>query len=263
MKPTYNLRESVYVKQCLKCLHIWNPNSYLRKDGTPRTRCPKCHSNQMHDTRLYPPPIIVREDLLMLTDGEYPQRYSPRTAYEEMWCNPKTTIDEKTGVRLAVCRGFASIKWGHYVILKERGVAGEWMSTCEEEHEYAIKAVEKCSNNARVFIAGLGLGLILLYLAKSRKARGVIVAEINQTIIDLVEPRLRRWFSERYPDFNWKVIHGDAFRVIKDLGKFDWIYVDIWSKRVSASEIREAKERMAPYLTKEGIITCWMEDESH
>lgn len=137
------------------------------------------------------------------------------------------------------------------------------MTTDKEEHQSMIVAMQSCPQNAKVFIGGLGLGLILLYLAKSNNTKEVLVAEISQKVIDAIEPRLRLWFNEYYPSFKWQVIRGDALEEVKKHGKFDWIFFDIWSNPHQTYKDQpkeeEIKKIARPYLTKHGKLTLWTE----
>jgi spermidine synthase len=135
------------------------------------------------------------------------------------------------------------------------------MTTEKQEHESMELALKECPENARVFIGGLGLGLILLKLAQSKKAREVLVAEREQRVISVVEPIIRRWFKVHYPDFNWKVICGDALEEVGKHGKWDWIFFDIWSNAYSAQKDEptpeDVKTKAKPFLTERGRLTIW------
>jgi len=249
--------EKKHVHQCLKCWHIWEIGKYLRKDGTERKRCPRCNSNQTVFTELNPTRIVVREDLLMLTEGQYPYKYCPKTSAEELFGHQGDIVNEN-GVRIFVSRGWADRNYGHYVyLIVDKKL---WMTTDKDENESIMEAVKECPNNARVFIAGLGLGLVLLHLAKSRKAREVLVVEIEPRVIKYVEPRVRKWLSKHYPDFNWKVICGNALEEVSKHGKFDWIFFDIWSgrnPRKGEPSEDEVISKALPYLTPRGKLTLW------
>jgi len=229
-----------------------------------RTTCPKCGRRSTCWTRLYPTLIVPREDLLMLTYGQYPRRYCPRTSLEELELPPWCIIAKKRNVRLFVSRGWTDPCYGHYVYLLEGKIG--WMMTQKEEDELMRKAVEECPSDARrVFIGGLGLGLVLLHLAKSGKVEEeAVVAEINEDIIELVEPRIRWWFGRHYPEFNskLKVVHGDALKLVGELGPFDWIFQDLWDCFSSLEKrakplLERVREASLPHLTERGVLTCW------
>lgn len=246
------------VHQCLKCWHKWKIGERVRSDGKDRTRCPKCNSTQTLITQINPTAIVLKEDLLMFTNGQYPQKYCPKTTAEELFSDKGLVINHD-GVKIFISRGWCNKNKGHYVYLLVDGKL--WMTTDYEETESMELAVKQCPQNAKVYIAGLGLGLILLKLAQSKKTKEVLVVERDQRVIDIVEPIIRRWFNVHYPHFNWNVIHGDALEEIEKHGKWDWIFFDIWSdadathKDEPQPEVVQAKA--TPYLTEKGRLTIW------
>lgn len=124
------------------------------------------------------------------------------------------------------------------------------MITNVDEHLSAEKAVTKCPHAARAFIGGLGLGLVLLYLALSGKAREIIVIDIDERVIHLFKEQIMRWFDTNYPDFNLVIEEGDAFKEIGKHGKFDWIYIDL-----TGFHKREFAKLSRPHLTDNGVFT--------
>ncbi len=250
-----------YVMQCYKCLHKWPMGTHLRKDGEQRTTCPECGARMANFTRLNPTTIQVRDDLLMLTDDQYPERYCPSTGYEEiMAANFDRFIVDRVGkAKLFVSRGWESFYYGHYVYLSEGGIM--WMTSDKDERDSILWAVvEKCPDNARVFTAGLGLGVMLLYLAKSGKSVEVVVAERSGDIIELIEPKIRPWLQRRFPSFKWTVIQGDALDLVASCGKFDWIFFDIWmasTLREGEITVEETRNASMPYLAPGGVFTAW------
>jgi len=127
--------------------------------------------------------------------------------------------------------------------------------------------MKECPENSRVFIAGLGLGLILLVLAKSKKAFSTLVVEKERRVIKHIEPRLQYWFDKFYPDFRWHVVEEDAYSYIRHADpniKFGWMFWDIWPQMFSndaswRAEVKEIDEICKPFLGKEGKVTCWIE----
>jgi len=248
-----DLKNSGVLKQCIKCRHIWRPETHLRKDGMVAKRCPKCGSNQTLDTHKIVTKVWKREDLLIFTDGKYPEKYCPRTSYEEL--HPEV-IAQVGDARIMIGRGWGRPEHGHKVILfKGRRHV---MDTSYQERQSMKGAVAWCPPNARVFVGGLGLGLILLYLAKTGKAREVVVCEINPDIIALVEPKLRKWFDKHYPQFNWKVIQGDALQEVLKGEPYDWIFMDLWKTAYDYDAMKRAEEIAKQNLTPRGRVTCWM-----
>lgn len=96
------------------------------------------------------------------------------------------------------------------------------MYTTAEEHASMMLSVEECPDNARVFIGGLGLGLVLAYLVYSGKAREIIVCEIDDRVIHLLGQRITDYLKVPI-----QIVSGDASEEIQGLGKFDWIYIDL------------------------------------
>jgi len=243
----------------MRCWNIWEKGTYLRKDGTERTRCPFCGSIQTVTTTLNPTKIVVREDLLMLTEGLYPKMFCPKTTAEELFGNQGVVVN-RNGIKILVSRGWQPPEYGHYVYLCVDKKL--WMTTDFQERTSMKLSVKQCPLNARVFIGGLGLGLVLLYLAKSRKTREVIVVEREPRVIKEVEPRVRKWLTVHYPSFQWKVICGDALEEVTKHGKFDWIFFDIWSNKTPRRDEpteKEVKIRAKPYLSRRGKLTLWTE----
>jgi len=80
-----------------------------------------------------------------------------------------------------------------------------------------IEAVKQCPSKARVFIGGLGLGVVLHCLARSGKAQEIIVSERDQRVIDFVAPKIQKWFKKNYPSIPLRIINGDALQEVKKL----------------------------------------------
>ncbi len=250
-----------YVMQCFKCLHKWPMGTHLRKDGEQRTTCPECGARGANFTRLNPTTIQVRDDLLMLTGDQYPERYCPSTSLEEIQAASidRFIVDRVGNAKLFISRGWEPLYHGHYAYLSEGGVM--WMTSDKDERDSMLWAVvDKCPDHARVFVAGLGLGIVLLYLAKSGKSVEVIVAEKSENIIELIEPKIRPWLQGRFPHFKWTVIHGDALELVASTGSFDWIFFDIWMGSIlrgNAITVEETRRASIPHLAPVGVFTAW------
>jgi len=190
--------------------------------------------------------MLEKEELKLLTYGEYdPETYPPRK-----------TLHGQKEIILHIDVDPVNPEDGHcaYLVL-DRVV---WMTTHRGEQMDMANAIKVCPDNARVFVAGLGVGLILLFLARAKKAHEVVVAELSPHVIRVVEPRLRYWFDKNYPDFKWSVVEGDAEIEATKHGKFDWFFWDIWPvadfrERASDKFVEISK----PYLTENGVITTW------
>jgi len=239
--------------QCLKCMLTWQPDTHLRKDGSPKTSCPHCNSHSTIETHTIATKITNREDLQMLTLGEYPQKYCPKTSLEEI---KGVEVARFGQAKIVIGRGIEPANKGHKVSLALNGVL--LMDTQYDERQSMRGAVAWCPKNANVFIGGLGLGLILLYLAKSGKAKKVIVCERSEDVIRLVEPRVRQWMKTHYSHFNFTVVKGDALEKVLEGGPYDWIFMDLWGSSGDYDEMLTAEKISKRNLTQNGRVTCWM-----
>src|SRR5271157_4778237 len=186
------------VMQCMNCWSTW-PTGTRSTDGNESKRCSNCGSSDAYPTRLNPTKIVVREDLSMITGDRYPGLFCPRTTMEELH-GPQGTVLDWEGLKIRISRGFQPKDYGQYAyLIVDKRV---WMTTDAEEDAAMEEAVKDCPENARIFVAGLGLGLTLLKLAKRTRPREVVVAEINLKVIQAVEPILRPWFEKHYPQLN-------------------------------------------------------------
>lgn len=96
------------------------------------------------------------------------------------------------------------------------------MTTADTCHHLMIDSVQECPQDARVFVSGLGLGLVLLYLEYSRKAKEVLVCEIDPRVIWLMRDCVMRTVKTPL-----RIVLGDAADEIKKHGLFDWVYIDL------------------------------------
>ena len=86
-----------------------------------------------------------------------------------------------------------------------------------------------------VFIAGLGIGMVIYEILKKPEVNSITVVEVKKTVIDVVMPYL----SQIKGIEKVKIIHGDVFN-IELTEKFDTIYFDIWNT-VSGNNYPEMK----------------------
>ena len=117
------------------------------------------------------------------------------------------------------------------------------MTTEVKSHFSEFTAAKECPNNSRVFIGGLGLGLILLYLKELKKVNEIIVCEIDGRVIHLLSKQITD-----YLDLPIQIIQGDALKEIKNYGKFDWVCSDFADNTSFGILAKEA-------LTKNGVYT--------
>lgn len=126
-------------------------------------------------------------------------------------------------------------------------------------------AMERWSNkdfvvnaNGRVFIAGLGLGLIIKPLLEKEHITEIVVVEKYQDVIDLVEPKFK------HPKL--KVICADIFEYKPAKGEmFDTIYFDIWPKisTENLSEMKTLSNKFKFHLNRKNpsaFMDAWLKD---
>ncbi len=157
----------------------------------------------------------------------------------KVWVNREdlsllTTIDRE-GIKIDV--------GGNHASLYIDGISE--MDTRKIDHASMFESVQECPNNARALVGGLGLGLILLYLASFERTKEVVVVEVNKRLVNILTEPFATWFASEYPEFKFTIITGDVGEEVVKLGKFDWIFLDTNSPW---------KSHFIPYLNNGGNI---------
>jgi len=141
------------------------------------------------------------------------------------------------------------------LVLKGEGVM---MSDTPMERNTNYEFLHKANGDVIVF--GLGLGLIILPLLSDPSIKSIRVVELDQSLIDLVTPILKRYDHEN----KLSVVQGDCFKYVPEKGsKFDTVYFDIWIG-ISDDNYEEQKklERgFRKYLNRENpnkFMDSWM-----
>lgn len=141
------------------------------------------------------------------------------------------------------------------LVLKGKGVM---MSDTPMERNTNREFLTKANGDVIVF--GLGLGLIILPLLSDPTIKSIRVVELDQSLIYLVTPILKKYDNEN----KLTVVQGDCFKYVPEKGsKFDTVYFDIWIS-ISDDNYEEQKklERgFRKYLNKENPISyidSWM-----
>lgn len=256
--------ESFQVKLSFPIYEEWMENDGPRKIAEYEARCkrqraakrPRRNDDRPFEIRTR---LVRRPELMMLTRGLYPERYAPRT-----------DIEEAQGVLVAT-RGEAHISLGRTLGTKARhGHTAHlrigdqlWMSTDDREKFMLMNAARQCPRGADAFVGGLGLGLIVLYLA--RRCEIITVAELDQDVIELVWPRLRDYCKEHHPHLRLRIFHGDALdAVAREPGRYNFVYQDIWPTvddkyRPIVEKARAVSERTQP----QAVVIGWAEEMFH
>ncbi|KAA9007327.1 class I SAM-dependent methyltransferase [Paenibacillus spiritus] len=112
-----------------------------------------------------------------------------------------------------------------------------------------------------VFIAGLGIGMILIPILKDEKIKTITILEKHEEVIELVGKQLE--LNDKV-----RIIHGDVFTYEHPKGtKFDTIYFDIWdwvNSDVWNNEMKPLKRKYLKYRRSlkenpDAFIKCWAE----
>jgi len=141
---------------------------------------------------------------------------------------------------------------GEYVRLV---VNGELMMSDTPMERYSNRDFIE-NANGRVFIAGLGIGLIIKAIIDKPEVEEVVVVEKYKDVIDMVAPK----FS--HPKL--KIVEADIFEYkMGKEEKYDTIYFDIWPK-ISIENLDEMRVLHARFKyhkrSKESYMESWMRD---
>jgi len=149
---------------------------------------------------------------------------------------------------------FAGFEAGTYKRLLINGKT--MMSTTDMERQSNRDIMYKA--NGHVFIAGLGLGMILLPIQEKKDVKSVTVVENNINVIQLVGKKLP--LNKKV-----KIIHCDVFNYTPDK-VFDTVYFDIWNK-ISSENWEQMKELTKKFKNKVNranercVITSWRKED--
>lgn len=145
------------------------------------------------------------------------------------------------------------MKTGTYVKLI---VDGELMMSDSPMERYTnIDFIQKAKG--KVFIAGLGIGMVLNAILNKPEVSQVVILEKYQDVIDLVHPL--------YSHPKLTVICGDVFEYdMPKSEKFDCIYFDIWPD-IDGDNYKDMKLLHAKYrknkASKNSHISSWLYEE--
>jgi hypothetical protein len=101
-------------------------------------------------------------------------------------------------------------------------INGETVMVDDPLHWYGMMGLAK-ECKGKVFVAGLGLGIILHHLVKNKDVTQIDVLEINPDVIELVKPLIPE-------DLRINIIEGDAFKWADTHYDYDTFVFDLWVK---------------------------------
>lgn len=203
--------------------------------------------------------ILAYEELLMLTNGIYPDRYCPKTNDDEM---KGVIIDEHGKLTLKIGRGFESPRDGHKVMLIETDPQGRMhyqMDTGLQERRMVYASMRWIPESADVLVAGLGLGVISLQLAK--KPRTIHVVEVNPNVRYLIWHKLTRWCEKRGYPGKLTIEDNDIQNYLRFTPNlYDVVYLDIWdatTNKVKWGDVVALEDMAKRRLKPGGRVITW------
>jgi spermidine synthase len=157
----------------------------------------------------------------------------------------------KTASQLTAFRPGEYVQEGKYAKLVVHGQI--MMSDTRMEHYTNYGAVSAARGH--VFVAGLGLGMILHPMAAKKEVTKITVLEKYQGVIDLVGKTVPKKVEIVCADvFDWKPEAGT---------KFDVVYFDIWPdiSTDNLPEIGKLHRRFKKFLIECGWMDSWCRNQ--
>ena len=110
-----------------------------------------------------------------------------------------------------------------------------------------------------ILIAGLGIGMLPAALAEKENVTSITIIELEQEVIDLVEPLIRKYVKHQN---KIKIVQGDANTYPKEQNDktYDFVYLDIWDYFPGNTEDLPMLEAMITKykpICPKGKITTW------
>jgi len=160
------------------------------------------------------------------------------------------TVSDEESQFTALRGGMGYVPAGDYVRLLISGAVVMSDTRMEQFTNYDVLRESK----GRVFIAGLGLGMICHGIAAKPEVSKITVLELNENVIDLVAPSL----PEKV-----EVNQGDIFEYKPGRWEqFDTIYFDVWNDICTDNLPQMGKlfRRFRKHLAPNGWMDCWCRD---
>ncbi len=144
---------------------------------------------------------------------------------------------------------------GTYMSLRVRGQLMMSDTSMEQNSNYRVVRMSRGS----VLIAGLGLGMILLPIAKKPEVTSITVIEKFQDVIDLVWPQLQKALGKNAAKIT--IICADILEWQPPKGmKWDTIYFDIWPNLCTDNLEEMAKLHRRFGRRNKGWMGSWCRD---
>ncbi|MDY6835151.1 MAG: hypothetical protein SVY53_10175 [Chloroflexota bacterium] len=196
----------------------------MKKDiAIGKRRCPSSPAYLPAPTK-----IIRYEEILMLTNGLYVDKYVPIRNSDEMH---GLLISKRGNAQMHVGREFEPADQGHKVVLILYVDKQPYyrIDTGIHERMLSLAAVKTCTNDARVLVSTLGLGGTVVKLAYSNKPVSIHVCEPEHDVVRLVWPRLVAWCRQKGYRPKLSLQCCDVAKHLQQTKRrYDYIYLDIW-----------------------------------
>ena len=129
------------------------------------------------------------------------------------------------------------------------------MSDTEMERKTNASAVRHAVGD--VLVGGLGLGMVLIGMARKPEVRTVTVVETSQDVMQAVWPQVSRFLGRKARKVT--IVHADV-REFKTATKFDAAYFDIWPdiSTENLPEMARLAQRFKGRLRRDGERKPWM-----
>jgi hypothetical protein len=110
-----------------------------------------------------------------------------------------------------------------FVLMQDRSI---WMSPAMMELESQGQMAQEA--RGRVFVGGLGMGVLLWNIARKVDVEEVVCVEQNAAVIEIMRPSIDAWSLATRAKI--KVVHENVFAQerMRALGRFDFAMIDIW-----------------------------------
>lgn len=147
----------------------------------------------------------------------------------------------------------------YYAIFEQGILPGTYVSlTCKHPEKFGMSQscmmsdtpMEKFTNQAflnyakgNILIAGLGIGMLPASLSEKEDVESITIVELNQEVIDLVEPLIRKYVKNAD---KIRIIQADAYKYPSEHPNetYDFVYLDIWDTFPGGAEDLEMLEEM-------------------
>lgn len=163
----------------------------------------------------------------------------------------------KTDSQFTAIRAFqhpdAYVPEGTYCELKVHGGIMMTDTSMEKRSNYGVVRMAR----GDVFIAGLGIGMVLLPILEKPEVTSVTVIEKYPEVVALVEEAIRKAAGKNASKL--KIVVGDVFEYKPAKGeKYDTIYFDIWPD-ICTDNLEDMAKLHRKFAKAKKTLDSWMD----